>query len=260
MSKNKFSVLNILTEPWESITRNIVFFVLLTVLFSFVLLSWSVAFGQTFSCMFDQGRGGCTLSAPVYSVYFLVKILILSVFTAIWYAKVFQNKTVNEIFLMSDWRLVLRVFAVFLIFLILNMIPLLSIYLLMIRVPNPNWKIETAYFVFVSLGFWVPFILMRLYGLLADLIGGCGWKNYVLIWKSGQGNGIKLLLASSLYFFFVLVLFSGVTGMVRNFGLSSPIMTEFVGELSFDAVTLLATALFLGYFKSLRDNICLPDD
>lgn len=253
--KSNFSILNILTEPWESITHNIVFFVLSTILFSFILLSLSFAFGQTFSCALGQGGKNCTLSLPVYAFYFVTKLLILSTFVTIWYAKVYQDKQINEKFLIADWRMILRVFCIFWIFLIFNIMPLVSVYLLLVRVPNPNWVIEAGYFIVVSLGLWLPFILMRMYALLVDLIAGNGFKNYAAIWKGGQGNGLKMLLATSFYFFFVIILFSSIAGVVRGFNFASPIMFDFVGEFGFDVVTLFGLLLFVGFFQSLKNNL-----
>lgn len=50
-------------------------------------------------------------------------------------------------------------------FFLLNLAPVLSFYLLLIREPNPDAAIEVAYFACVSVGFLVPFAVMRFYSL-----------------------------------------------------------------------------------------------
>ena len=85
------------------------------------------------------------------------------------------------------------------------MAPLLSFYLLYVRVPNPDWVVEITYFAVVSIGFVVPFVLMRFYALLAVFLNGGPKVSPAWLWARSKGNNLGIIL--SLFLIIIVMLF-----------------------------------------------------
>lgn len=254
MKQNKTYIMDTITGPWETIFKNFPFFLPLTVMFSFVLLCLAYLFGQTVLCLNWQ-ESTCSISVLQYAFYLVLRLMIISVVVFIWCDKVYQGKKIDEKYIYANVWNYLRVFVVLCGIIILNLIPLLSIYLLLRSVPNPNWVIEALYFVIVSLGFWIPLVLMRFYALMPDLILGKGWKNLPEVWQKGQGKGLRIVLVTSLLFLLCVMLFSGVWGMLRRENFSSEAVYELVGEFCFDFLSIFVILLFINFFWTLRDYL-----
>lgn len=96
---------------------------------------------------------GCTSSPAVYVTFFLLRLLIVAVFLKTWYKTAVCGEALNvrEMFIISarDWKL----FGGILIIVGCFCLPLVSTYILAVRVPNPDWRIESLFFAVASSGF-----------------------------------------------------------------------------------------------------------
>ena len=79
------------------------------------------------------------------------------------------------------------------------------LYLLYIRVPNPNWKIELSYFTFVSMGFIFPIFGMRFFSYFAYAAQREPLPSVKTLWKKTSGN--MLAIISGCTFLLMLALF-----------------------------------------------------
>lgn len=254
---SKFFVLKIIAQPFADIANSLGTFALLGIIFSFILLMLSYLSGATFICQTGYGMTEqieCSSISGVYLISFVLKFFIVGIFIQLWYDTIYKGQKIDEKYLIGSWRAYLRNFAVMLAFIFINMIPAVSAMLLINRVPNPLWGVELVYFIVVSIGFFAPFVLMRMYGLVADLIAGNGWKNTKQFWIATQGQGLKLVLATSVIFFVCVFVVIGVINVVKTANLALEIK-DFVGELGVNAALLFVVAITVGYFNAIRDNI-----
>ena len=130
-----------------------------------------------------------------------------------------------------------------------NLIPLLSVLLLVFRVPNPNWKIELLYFTIVSIGFLFPFLLMRIYSLLALFLEGKNWKEFKKAWNKTQGYSMKIVLSCTLLFF-VNMLFMVITTEILSDSQGFPIwFYNIYAEILFSLMNYFIVITVVNFFE-----------
>lgn len=259
---NKYSVWKSIFIPLWGISDNIEKFLLSGCLFAAILTLLSFVFDQTYLCMFNPEMAKhlpCTDQGYLYVPYLILKLAVLAVFITIWFDWTYGKKVIDEKYIIHGGKTFLRNFVLLLSFIVLNLIPVVSGFLLLFRVPNPVWQIELLYFTFVGIGFVVPFILMRFYALFAVLLNGEGWKNFGLIWHNTSGNGFKIIFSSALLFVLILVLLLSVNATFQKSSAFPPQLYNFFAEFVFNFVTLLMVALVINFMQVQKDQILQED-
>lgn len=179
----------------------------LAALFALPITLLSVFMGFSYICFTDYRSAYffCSDSQGWYLVYLFAKIFLISAFLVRWYDGAFLNRDYNwkNVFLPTSRDFTTAALVCF--YLLLNMAPLLSFYLLYVRVPNPDWVVEITYFAVVSIGFVVPFMLMRFYALLAVFLSGGPKVSPAWLWARSKGNNLGIIL--SLFLIIIVMLF-----------------------------------------------------
>lgn len=179
----------------------------LAALFALPMTLLAIFMGFSYVCFTDYRNAYffCSDSQGGYLVYLFAKIFLISTFFARWYDGAFLNRDYNwkNVFLPTARDFITAALICF--YLLLNMAPLLSFYLLYIRVPNPDWVVEITYFAVVSVGFLVPFVLMRFYALLAVFLNGGQKVSPAWLWARSKGNNLGIIL--SLFMIIIVILF-----------------------------------------------------
>ena len=189
-SKLIFAPFGILTNQFGSLFR-------LSALFGFVLSLVSSILGFAGIC-FTQYRESyffCAESNLAYIFALFVKIFLVSMFLARWHDIAFQKKSYDLGNILLPTKRDFALTGGTILFLLLNLTPILSFYLLYKRVPNPDWVVEVFYFACVSVGFLVPFILMRFYALPAAFLSGQKLPSFSYLWQRSKGNNLGIILA-----------------------------------------------------------------
>ena len=160
----------------------------------------SYAFGFTYQCLYTkhgQDVFFCSKNIPLYVLYSLIKLLILSSFAA----KTYKIKISKKGFLPDFSSLSTKSFAFNFALSIVMLIPFVSIIILYLRVPNPDWFIEILFFGVVSIGFIIPFFSFRLLSVYGFVLAQEPIPPLTKIWKKSDGNLLKFVLG----LFFILV-------------------------------------------------------
>lgn len=167
--EGKYPVFGTVSKSVLILTDHIKDFLILGGLAALALAVLSFVFGQSFICMLPDRRADfyCGVSIFGYVVYVGVKFFIVSVFFKVWADKVFLKDDINFGYFKTNIGRFFKFFGAFVVFVFLNSLPAFALYFLILRVPNPIWQIEILFFMFVSLGFIVPFVLLRFYRNIA---------------------------------------------------------------------------------------------
>lgn len=172
--EGKYPVFGTVSKSVLMLTDHFKDFLVLGGLAALALMFLSFVFGQSFICMVPDLRADfyCGMSILGYVVYIGVKFLIVSVFFKVWADKVFLKDDINFVYFKTNIGRFLKFFGAFAVFLFLNSLPAFALYFLILRVPNPIWQIEILFFMFASLGFIIPFVLLRFYRNIALFVLG----------------------------------------------------------------------------------------
>ena len=186
-------------------------------------------------------------NVSLYVTFFFLRLLIICVFLKSWYRISVKHEFINvrDVLLINyqDWKM----FVVFVLGIIINLMPVLSLVLLITRVPNPNWVIESIYFAVVSLGFLLPLFAVRFYSGAAFVLGNEKLPSYRRFLKLTSDNGLKLLISVAILALFgalLMLYFSNIMGGILpiNFWVFG-----ILGEVLYNAVLLAIMVLIVNY-------------
>lgn len=247
----KMPIARLLFSPFGYLVDYFKSIAIMMLFYSLIMTVLSLIMGYSFLCTIPLSETKfldlyCSKSGIFYFVYIFIKMLIMTGFIICFYnllaKKQFDKKQLWEVSFKN-----VKVLGIFLIWIALNMVPLFSFYILIERVPNPNWKIETLFFAIVSIGFLVPFVLMRFYSAIGFFIETGKVASLKAIWQKTSGNGLRIIVA-----LFMIVLFSILAAGTfyvnfKEFFASDYIwISAFSSEMIYSIITLLIVALVIG--------------
>lgn len=202
----KYSVFRAVFRPFWLISDNLGTFVFWGSVFALVIMGLSLLFSAAFECSltFKKNVPMCPDNMAPYLVYFIAKVWLIAVFIRLWVESMTARQKVLPL-LKQALRGVLKTFLCFMIFIVLNLLPMLSGYILYFHAPNPNWMIELAVFSVIALGFLVPFVLIRFYSVLGGYLEDKPVHSLFSTWRQTSGLWVKLLFSTALIYVFILL-------------------------------------------------------
>ena len=174
-------------------------FLYLSFIYAFLISILAFVTKSSYVCGYtDWAEGfklGCTKSSGLYITFFLIRLLIISVFLRMWYKSAVCGEYLNikEMFVIrgQDWK----IFASFMGVLGILCLPLISVSMMMGRVPNPDWRIESLFFAFVFVLACVPILLIRFWGVFSCSVSKQKHPSFRKIWHETSGQIVKIILS-----------------------------------------------------------------
>ena len=205
--------------------------------------------GQSLFCSSDLLEQNLFCSNNLY-LYVGIRLLVLFVVAAFcvrYFQAVWLKENISWQFLLTPQKKDIISFVAFMIFILLNAISGLSWYKLAVRVPNPDWKIELAYFAVVALGFLVPFILLRFYSMFVLIWNGEKISSLKQMWLKTRGNSLRLIVSLTLWFFLFIFSLSAVSVNFNIAAQNNSFYIIFIGEYVFNFVVLILMSFFVNF-------------
>ncbi len=243
--------LRIILDPYSLFIDQVAKFLVVGTFIALVMTILSLSAGQGFMCIYQDYRahGYCSDNIWIYGLARIINLFLFAVFMTKWYQVCYQNRPLNCDTLCRVGRADLKTFAVLLVFILLNLISALSFYLLIVRVPNPDWRIELFYFAVVSLGFLIPFLLIRFYSVFGFVAGGEKIPSLGLIWNKSSQNTLRLLCSISLLFVISVFMMFGFTNNFRLAATRHAVYVSWVVEYLYNLMILLLLAFFVNHCR-----------
>lgn len=236
--KIKLPLFRLMFSPFNQILDNGKVFFALVLPASLIICLSSTLLGFNYLCAYSPEQSSalfCSNSLWGYLLHSLIKMFVWGYVGIKWYDYVFAGIAFNKKTIFSIDGRSLKFTAYLLLFLILNMLPLLSWWILYIREPNPDWRVEMVFFAFVSIGFIMPIILLRFYSAMGFVLRGKKVPGISAVWEKTSGNTLKIFLS----FMLVLILGMFVFGnlytnfrtLINNISLYNILMSEYIYDL-----------------------------
>ena len=258
--KNEISLSSLTFLPFGLWIYYIKSFAVLCCIFAPLMAILSFATNNSVSCGYQEYAEvlpfKCdTQNIALYVAFFFLRLLIICVFLKSWYRIVVKHEFINvrEVLLINyqDWKL----FATLVLGILVNLSPVVSLVLLITRVPSPNWVIESIYFAVVSLGFLLPLFAVRFYSAFAFILDNQKLPSFMKFLKLTSDNGLKLLISiavvalfCSIFMLYFSIVMDGV--LPYNFW-----MFGILGEVLYNVVLLAIMVLVINYVVVQRYEI-----
>ncbi len=189
----------------------------------------------------------CLSSAIVWLAHFVLKLLFLGFFALYWHHAAAGEPLPSLRQILSQWRQAGRVALWLLILGLSGIIPFISLFVLQIREPDPDWRIELAFFTFVGLGFLVPFIAVRFLSVLAFVAGEKTRPSLSRIWLRGRGNTAKILISVFVILMLAFLIFNSFYFNFRAVEASAAPWAGIIIEFLYGFFFLIFFTLFLNH-------------
>lgn len=251
----KFPIFRLIFGPYNLFIDNSRKFFIVGGIFSLVMTLVFLLLGQNLMCAFENNsRTGFCADGPVfYIIARFMGLFLISMFSVRLYEYCYNNAVFSWKWLLFPQKSDVKMFGGYLVYISLNLLSLVSAYLLYIRIPNPDWRIELSYFFVVSLGFLVPFVLLRFYSLMAFVMENRKIPSLKKIWYETSGNGLRLLISFALLFCILIFSLNSVINNFRLVASENTIYITFVAEYIFNLVVLLNIMFFINYCHVQKD-------
>jgi hypothetical protein len=221
------------------------YFVQMGLPFALFLGLFNIICGQDTACLLSSGVY-CTKSFMFFVIIRAIILFLLCMFMRNWYLVALkgQNLSPKQIILprLADIKILLLLVANIVSWLIAGG----AFYALYVRVPNPNWRIELAYFAFVSIFFLAPVLATRFLSWIAFAAEGTPLPSPVTILKKTTGRSVVLFV--SLIVILLVALFIQQSVLREAFKQSNLAFYRLVfNEWFVEVATILFVCLFMNY-------------
>ena len=239
----------LLFRPWSMLFDNFKTFIKLALVFSLLLSLLSWVFGYAYICRYNIYGDidfYCSRNAWSYLPYFLLKLIAFSYFGML-FCNSLKTTPLSLRQVLTQYRQVLKNTLLLILFLFLVMMPVISFTLLLVRVPNPDWKIEIIYFAFVSLGFLVPFIGIRFLSNFGISFFRAKPIPQWQIWQRSRGNMLKILFALMFILLMGMFVFNSIHLNLKGLPLAEISRLGVGVDFFYNIFTLMFFTLFLNH-------------
>lgn len=198
-----------------------------------------------FGTDFSLSSTFCSDSVSLYYTDMFLRLLLLFFLVMKWYRFSLQKDSFTMKKLFCFGKTEAKTLGILILFTIINILPLLGLFLLIVRTPNPNWKIEILYFTSIAWVFLLPIISIRFYSIISFAIEGGKIPSLKQIWNQTSGNMLKFLLSISILCFLSLFLITQYFAFARNLT-----NLHFLGILSTEFEYNILITFFIVYFTN----------
>ena len=222
-------------------------FISLATIFTGISMTFSFIGGQEFMCINRAFRYKdlCYDNLGLFFGVHLLLFVLFLMFLSRWYRYALLNEKMTLKLLFVPTIQDLKVFGLFLAYILTFAIAIFSFYLLLKRVPNPNWQIELCYFTFVSLGFLVPILAWRFLVYFAYAVEEITFPSLKYIWKITSRNMLPIISFWCIFFIFMLFLLQISLRFVfmHNPTFYNAVLVEYLSTM----MVFLVIACFMNY-------------
>lgn len=199
-----------------------------------------------------RATGFCNNSIIVFIILRLLILLCECMFVRNWADISLSHEKINLKKVFRPDKRDLRVLGIFLCYGLTLLAAALSFYLLYIRVPDPDWRIEIIYFTAVAWGILLPILVMRLSCYLAAAAMKNELPKLSEVWSKTSGNfakilgGVAILVFTGLFVLMQLLRFIEQSGGVVS-SLQALTIEFIINFIKFTCIALMVNFCYIQY-------------
>lgn len=247
----KLPVTKMIFTPFNQLLDNGKSFFMLALPVALIISLMAMASGFGYMCIYSQiisVAAYCSDSALFYLVYSVAKVFLWAVFAIKWGEICFLKQPFSWKYMFELDRRSIKLTLILLLIIIINFLPMISGWILYLREPNPDWRVEIAFFAVVSVGFIIPFIVLRFYSAVAFIIYGQKIPPFKEIWYKTVGDTLSILLSLFLIFIVSVFIFGNFYQNFQGVASDSSFYINFASEFIYNLITLMILSVVINNF------------
>ena len=241
LRKVTLPLFRLMFSPFNQILNHGKVFFALSLSAALLITLSATLLGFNYLCAYSSGSAEglfCSNSLLGYFAYSIIKMLILAYVGIKWYEYVFISQPMSKKSIFAVDGRYLKFAGSLLLVLLLNLLPILSWWILYMRNPNPDWRVEMVFFAVVSLGFIVPIVLLRFYSALVFVMRGEKIPSLSYLWHQTSGNSLKIFLSFMLILVVAMFVFGNLYTNFRALSLNVSLYNMLLSEYIYDFFAL----------------------
>lgn len=255
--KFKFPLLRIIFDPFTLMMDHFGKFIILLSVYAIALTAVSMSMGFSLLCLIGKispENFFCVDMGGRYLFHLLVRYIVVISFMVSYYNLISDKSKTLVAVLRIDDR-ILGSLAFFTLFLFINLLPMFSFYLMYVRDPNPNWRIELVVFACLFSAFVIPFVAIRLYSLLGFYIEEGKVNKVKAVWNLTKGNMFRLLVSLSAIVLVTALLMLNYVVASSYHEITNVLWGAFSSEFFYNVIMLISVSFFTGYIYTQKRYI-----
>ena len=200
-----------------------------------------------FQCQHSIGIG--------YLTFLLVRLFVVVAFARVWYDVAFQKQQVLSSKLYRVTTADIKLYITSIVLFIINILPIVCLILLVRRVPNPDWRIESLYFAVVSCGFWIPIIAIRFYSLPAFILERSKVPSFKKFLDVTSGHSLSLISSFSFVILYSVAIMAFYTSKAEQFIPINSAIFGVVGDYFYNVFILVVVSMAITYSLCTKQEL-----
>lgn len=248
-NKNKFPLFKTVFGSFSIFFDNFKSSIIIGSVFSVVYILVNIISGQSLFCYSNDysKQFFCSNNFFVFVISNLFLWFVACVYMRNWYHVVILKTQKFSIKNILPKKNDVKIFGVLFLFFISICIATGSSFLLFIREPNPDWKIEIIYFAVVSIGFFVPMFAVPLLSLISFAAEGVKIPKFKELAAVSKGKilGMFLSFIGVVMISFLLML-SGMRYLVQ-ISIDGNFFVVVIAEFLYNIILMFIASIFINY-------------
>lgn len=177
---------------------------------------------------------------------------LLNIFANCMFARNWTETALNKE--KFKWKLVLtpskkdfKLLGLLGLYVLTLVVALVCMYVLYVRVPNPNWKIEIVFFTLVSIGFIVPIFALKFSSYAATIALGEKMISPKLLWQKTSGNFTAILGGAAVIMLIYLLVMSQIIQFSTEAGSVISFLQTVIVEYIINFFKMIIIALIMNF-------------
>ncbi len=235
--------------PYGLLTDKFKEFVRLSALFALFLSLLYLLSGTELLCGNELYRANhfCNGNLWVWAGVRIINFIILCMFIRIWYGILQNGKLTDKFELIKPNMRDLKISLLVIAYIATILIAGYALYLLYVREPNPDWRIELAYFTVVSLGFWPPILALRFFVYFAFAAAGEKLPSIKEVWQKTSGNTFIIIMSLMLLLIIALLVSTSFVYSFLAAENADKLYISLAGEFLSNIISLFTAACFTNF-------------
>ncbi len=249
VTENKFPLFKTVFSSFSVFFNNLWISIVVGSIFSLIYMLMDIIGGQSLFCYSRNYASNVFCSNNFFSLALLNLFLwfIACVYMRNWYYMAILHTQKFSLKNILPKKSDFKMFGILCVYFVSLFIALGAGFLLFIREPNPDWRIEIIYFAFVSIGFFAPVFVTPLLSYISFAAEEVKMPKIKELWEVSKGKFAVIFMSFiSVVLVSFLLMSAGMRYLVQ-ISITGNIFVVVIAEFLYNIILMFIASIFINY-------------